>query len=371
MKKVHASICCGPTIKESQVFVSMFKQLSIDGSTYHMPKTRCWATPQRWLLTLDMISFRADLWNPANLEKVELPSLEKNLPQNCKCLLSSEPASPGCVVLVVDADEPQIWFCYVGGKKWTWHEYNITVEKTRFPFIMSSKKQREEECAHQSSHREASSEFIFKGNCNGERTRISNDGHVTVILGHSERFQIRSIAAVEGKFYFEMSSSELGVLEFIPNPTFSTLKFERLPVPHYRWEFAFPHLVESRGRLFLVVQIQDSLSSITLYKMDFSRLAWSMVDGLYDQVFFLGRLHFTASYSAWELGVKQGNVYYLFEDEVYGEDGEVELLNVFFPGDKYMPSSNYCHGSIDDLPASLLGIHNVLIKACGFSIGTG
>lgn len=147
------------------------------------------------------------------------------------------------------------------------HEYSITVEKTRFPFIMSSKKQREEECAHQSSHRQASSEFIFKGNCNGERTRISNDGHVTVILGHSERFQIRSIAAVEGKFYFEMSSSELGVLEFIPNPTFSTLKFERLPVPHYRWEFAFPHLVESRGRLFLVVQIQDSLSSIALYKM--------------------------------------------------------------------------------------------------------
>ena len=102
MKKVHASICCGPTIKESQVFVSMFKQLSIDGSTYHMPKTRCWATPQRWLLTLDMISFRADVWNPANLEKVELPSLEKNLPQNCKCLLSSEPAVSSSIFTLIE-----------------------------------------------------------------------------------------------------------------------------------------------------------------------------------------------------------------------------------------------------------------------------
>jgi hypothetical protein len=100
--------------------------------------------------------------------------------------------------------------------------------------------------------------------------------------------------------------------------------------------------------------------------MDFSRLAWSTVDGLYDQVFFLGRLHFTASYSAWELGLKQGNIYFL----AHGEDGVVQLTNVFFPGDKYMPGSTYCPRTIDDLPASLLGIHNVLTKACGFAIGS-
>jgi hypothetical protein len=30
---------------------------------------------------------------------------------------------------------------------------------------------------------------------------------------------------------------------------------------------------------------------------------YAQVDGLDDQVFFLGRLHFTASYSAWKLGI--------------------------------------------------------------------
>jgi hypothetical protein len=32
---------------------------------------------------------------------------------------------------------------------------------------------------------------------------------------------------------------------------------------------------------------------------------YAQVDGLDDQVFFLGRLHFTASYFAWELGMEQ------------------------------------------------------------------
>jgi hypothetical protein len=38
MKEVHALVCHGPRIKESQVFVSMFEQLSINASKYRMPK---------------------------------------------------------------------------------------------------------------------------------------------------------------------------------------------------------------------------------------------------------------------------------------------------------------------------------------------
>jgi hypothetical protein len=363
MKEVHALVCHGSRLKESQVFVSMFEQLSIKASKCRMPKARCWATPQRWLLTLDMISFRAALWNPFNLDKVELPSLENNLPQNCKCLLSCEPVSPGCVVLVVDADEPVIWFCYVRGKKWTRHEYNIIVEKPWLPSFLSLKRRCEEQYQRRCSREEVSSEFILDGNCNGKRTRISSDaGHGMMAADPSERIQIRSIVAVERKFYFDMSPSKLGVLEFHPEPTFTTLEFKRLPIAEYSWESSSPHLVESRGRLFLAVRARGH----HLYKMDFSRLAWSTVDCLYDQVFFLGRLHFTASYSAWELGLQQGNIYFL----AHGEDGVVQLTNVFSPGDKYMPGSTYCPRTIDDLPASLLGIQNVLTKACGFAIGS-
>jgi len=285
------------TIKGTTVvFCKNFRQVN-------KPKARCWATPQRWLLTLDMISFRAALWNPFNLDKVELPSLENNLPQNCKCLLSCEPVSPGCVVLVVDADEPVIWFCYVGGKKWTRHEYNIIVEIPWLPLFLSTKRRCEEEHRRRCSREEVSSEFILEdGNYNGKRTRISSDaGQGMTAADPSERIQIRSIVAVERKFYFDMSPTKLGVLEFHPEPTFTTLEFERLPIAEYCWESSSPHLVESRGRLFLAVRARGH----HLYKMDFSRLAWSTVDGLYDQVFFLGRLHFTASYSAWELGLKQ------------------------------------------------------------------
>lgn len=37
---------------------------------------------------------------------------------------------------------------------------------------------------------------------------------------------------------------------------------------------------------------------------------YARVDGLDDQVFFLGRLRFTASYSTWKLGMEQGTYTY-------------------------------------------------------------
>ena len=136
MKEAHALFCGGWSIKESQVFISTLQHLLTAATKTDDPDaaktTRCWATPQRWLLTLDTPSLRAALWNPSTKEKVELPSMEKGLPQNCKCLLSREPGSrAGCVVLVVDDDEPEIWFCHVGGEQWARHEYEIIVEKPR------------------------------------------------------------------------------------------------------------------------------------------------------------------------------------------------------------------------------------------------
>jgi hypothetical protein len=263
------------------------------------------------------------------------------------------------VVLVVDDDEPVIWYCRVGGEQWIRHEYEITVQKPRCSPIFLLKTQRDHANSI-SPNLETVVEYIPEECFNWKRIRISSDGHGTTAAGNrSERFQIRSIAAVEGKFYFDVSSSKLGVLEFLPDPTFTTLNTERVKVAWDSWELAFPHLVESRGRLYLFVITQNNLSSVAFYKMDFDRLAWSSVDRIYDQVFFLGRLHFTASYSACELGLRQGDVYYL---------GPYELLNVFSAGDKCQPYSNCCYGS--DLPASLLSIHDALTSASGFTIGS-
>ncbi|KAM3294278.1 hypothetical protein ACQJBY_037286 [Aegilops geniculata] len=364
MKEIHTLFCCGSSIKESQVFVNTLQHLLTTETNEHdAAKTRCWATPQRWLLTLDTPSLRAALWNPSTKKKVELPSMEKDLPENCKCLLSREPGSrAGCVVLVVDDDEPVIWFCHVGGEQWTRHEYEIIVEKPwGSPNFLLLKRHCEEGCANLvSSEEETRTEYILEGH-NWKRIRISSDGHGTSAGNRCERFKIRSIAVIEGKFYFDVSSSKLGVLEFVPDPTFTMMDTKRVKVSWDSWELAFPHLVESRGRLYLFVITHNSLASIALYKMDFSSLAWSRVDRLYDQVFFLGRLHSTASYSAWELGLTQGNVYYL---------GLYELLNVFSSGEKRRPRSNCIHGA--DLPAPLQGIYDVLARACaGFTVGMG
>ncbi|XBH54349.1 hypothetical protein VPH35_076676 [Triticum aestivum] len=284
MKEAHALFCGGWSIKESQVFISTLQHLLTAATKTDDPDaaktTRCWATPQRWLLTLDTPSLRAALWNPSTKEKVELPSMEKGLPQNCKCLLSREPGSrAGCVVLVVDDDEPEIWFCHVGGEQWTRHEYEIIVEKPR-----------EAGCATNliSPDEETRTEYILEGH-NWKRVRIPSDGH------DNHRFQIRSIAAVDGKFYFDVTSSKLGVLDFVPGPTFTMMDTKGARVAWDSWELAFPHLVESRGRLYLFVIAHNALASIALYKMDFSSLAWSKVDRVYDQVFFLGGLHSAAS----------------------------------------------------------------------------
>lgn len=367
MKETHALFCGGWGVKESQVFISTLQHLLTAATKTDDPdaaKTRCWATPQRWLLTLDTTSLRAALWNPSSKKKVDLPSMDNDFPQNCKCLLSREPDSrAGCVVLVVDDDEPVIWFCRVGGAQWSRHEYDITVEKPRGSHVVVLLKD-EDELAHFSRDGETvPSVFVLeKHNWKGVRVSSSNDNPGGTWAGNrSERLQLRSIAAVDGKFYFDVSASKLGVLDFLPGPMFTTLDTERLRVERSCWELAFSHLVESRGRLYLLAMTGSALSSMELYEMDFSKLAWSPVDRVDDQVFLLGRLRFTASCSAWELGLTQGDVYYLGPDE---------LLNVFYTVDTREGVSHCLYGT--DLPAPLQGIHDVLTRAAGgFAISSG
>ncbi|TVU18524.1 hypothetical protein EJB05_34629, partial [Eragrostis curvula] len=83
------------------------------------------------------------------------------------------------------------------------------------------------------------------------------------------------MAAVGGKVYFEMTGSELGVVEFDP--------------------CIQCYLVESRDELFHVVvfffwgENVHKVAEVAVYKMDFSVPAWRKVDGIGgDRVFLLG-----------------------------------------------------------------------------------
>lgn len=78
-------------------------------------------------------------------------------------------------------------------------------------------------------------------------------------------------------------------------------------------------LVESRGELFGVVKYylggKRKTRDIKIYKMDFSRLAWTKVENLGDRAFFLGTdCNFSCSTTA-ESGVKQNCIYFTEKED--------------------------------------------------------
>uniref|UniRef100_A0ACD5Y7W8 Uncharacterized protein n=1 Tax=Avena sativa TaxID=4498 RepID=A0ACD5Y7W8_AVESA len=181
----------------TQSFLAAFEQIVANGSKGNARwKAQCWATQYCWLLVLDPVSLHAALWDPVARDRVNLLRLAKALPKNCKCLLSHEkPTSHGCVVLVVDLDLPILWYCRVSHHNWYTHEYSF--EK-------------------------------------------------------HPGFQIQSVAAVHGDFYFSVSPIELVCMElmcyeFAPEPRFTTIEHGKIWLAGgFPLEKAPQHLVESR-----------------------------------------------------------------------------------------------------------------------------
>ncbi|RCV28616.1 hypothetical protein SETIT_5G417600v2 [Setaria italica] len=63
----------------------------------------------------------AHLWNPVNSDKVQLPPLtgvDDDLLMHSHCLLSDEPAAPGCVVLLVEGLGDTIRYCHPRDDQW-------------------------------------------------------------------------------------------------------------------------------------------------------------------------------------------------------------------------------------------------------------
>ncbi|WVZ67795.1 hypothetical protein U9M48_016827 [Paspalum notatum var. saurae] len=234
------------------------------------------------------------LWSPQDEDQVHLPPLQgPEAPDDgaliySHCLLSDEPSAPGCVVLLVEdgGDGPVMWYCHPGDDQWVRHVYDIGTQTLPYP---------EPE---------------------GEQY---------------EKTVICPIAACRGKFYFNSSFTDLGMLEFCPDPVFSSIpiddSYESDDDDNDQEEYYEDNgpqppvsvfLVESGDELYMVNLIYDDLprmdSKISegfVQKMDFAKRRWRDVDDLGGRTFLLSLFYFGAScaISAESGGLRQDCIY--------------------------------------------------------------
>ncbi|RLN23978.1 hypothetical protein C2845_PM07G31750 [Panicum miliaceum] len=93
-----------------------------------MNKVVC-PTAQGHLLVRDPATAATFLYDPRNGGKIHLPPLrgvEDSVLVDSHCLLSGEPTSPGCVVLLVEPGDNFIWYVRPGDDdRWVKHDYDI------------------------------------------------------------------------------------------------------------------------------------------------------------------------------------------------------------------------------------------------------
>jgi hypothetical protein len=292
----------------TQSFLDAFEQIVANrnrGPTRR--KARVWATQHCWLLVVDPVSLHAALWDPVARDRVNLPRLTKDLPRNCKCLLSHEkPTSHGCLVLVVDLDSPVLWYCRVSHHNWYSHEYSF--EK-------------------------------------------------------HPGFQIQSIAAIHGDFYFSVSPTELVCMElmcyeFNPEPRFMTIEHGKIWLAGgFPLEKAPQHLVESRQDLLVFIQYYPmnigGYKNFGVWKMDFLKREWTKVYPLNDRVLLVGPWRFAESLPASELGVEHSCVYLIRDDNVM----QIRSLKLFA-----------CMRRPYPLNPDMSGVYTLAANACGFDV---
>ncbi|CAL5051273.1 unnamed protein product [Urochloa decumbens] len=236
--------------------------------TGELKNNNCWATPQGWVLVRDGAASSTYLLDPHNHHtRIQLPHLpENNLPPVCTCLLSGypDPANPkGCLVLLIEPDNPIIRYCRRIGGEWVKHEYDI--------------------------------------------------GTLDLLEGGSEKLVICSVAACNGKFYFNGGFDELGVLEFTPAaaPVFRSVAIRDAMEQPFGCQKEF--LVESGQELFMVSLLSASdlnvVGQVLVHRMDFLKREWCEVGDIGGRAFLLSPWYFGASRSAEECGLEPNCVY--------------------------------------------------------------
>ncbi|KAL6633547.1 hypothetical protein ACP70R_026218 [Stipagrostis hirtigluma subsp. patula] len=252
---------------EQPIFFSFSEQKAMDiAGIAELKNNNCWATPQGWILVRDASSSSTYLLDPRNPDtRIRLPHLPEELPMFSTCLLSDYPdTQPSFLVLLLEAYSTVMWYCRVDDEEWVKHEYDIGTQD------------------------------------------LSDLGD-----GRSEKLPICPIAACRGKFYFNASFDEVGVLEFCQTPMFS-----RMTIPDAIDEVVGVlkiFMVESNKELYMVSLLSsydfDTVYRVRVYKLDFAKQEWIKVDNLGDRAFLISYWYFGASRSADNCGLERNCVY--------------------------------------------------------------
>jgi hypothetical protein len=248
-------------------------------------------TTHGFMLARDPTTLATFLWSPQTDGKIELPSLgleiEDDLLVDCTCLLSSQPTAADCVVLLVEPDAPFIWYCHAGDTKWEEHEYDIG-------------------------------------------TQALPDWEPP-----QEKVVICPIAAYRGQFYFNSTSTSLGVINFCGStPVFSSIAIDDTMDENYGYKDGSSKvfLLESDDELYMVRLLCPDVSKpflgATVLKMDFSRRLWRRVDDLSGRTFLLSPYEFGATCEGGKCGLQQDYIYLVDPTslQVFSvKDGSAEL----------------------------------------------
>ncbi|KAF7091638.1 hypothetical protein CFC21_094193 [Triticum aestivum] len=263
---------------------------------------RNWATAQGWVLAWDPDTSATFLWDPQDPEhgRVQLPSLAQAPPLGSECALSGDPAGPGgcTVVLAEPCESTVIWYCHAGSTtaEWVRHEYDL--------------------------------------------------GGRWAVLGEYREWikeHISGLVACGGKFYYPVSDKdECGVLEFSPEPVFSTVttKGVKLTLPPsgevcVHWNH---FLFDLDGELhalciFFAGLDTNEVADIAVYKMDFAGSRCAKVDNIGDRAILASASNHAVGWcSASKFGLLPNSVYWMSRYDkclhVYDIETSTEELRV-------------------------------------------
>ncbi|NP_001170241.1 uncharacterized protein [Zea mays] len=248
------------------------------------------STPQGWLVILGQAS-EASIWHPLTGETITLPPIhgDHRIPDSCKCLLTrSSVAHPDCAVVLLDVNDPLMWFCRVNGgadRMWVQHAYDI-------------------------------GDHYFPEEFRTPSTPTKN--------------VVDDVAALGGKLYFRFTESDqdfMGVFDFDFHGHTPAVEFYEFDVSE-EFNLKFPegvcsasiHLVESMDELFAVCIFYvdfdpTNISAAHIFKMeeicDEEPVAWHRVDDIGDRAFLLTGTNMSTWCSASTNNLKGNSLYFL------------------------------------------------------------